>query len=425
MHIGVRASLAAAALVVLLAQGACGDDKGPSGVQSADAGADVPVDMQQVEFGRDAPLVELGPPPRLGFSKRITIDRSQVGDQTTTSLTNYPLLISLVDADLRTRGNGGKVVSAQAEDVYFESDSNETCGAPPPCTLDHEIEEHGQDTGRLVAWVRVPVLNGQRSTADTAIRLRYGGSEPPPRAPSRQAVWDGFSAVWHFSPTDGASGVLESQDSTGNANHGPPSGSFQPRTSPGLIARSMSFQRGPIHIVDHESLDLSTTGYLSLWYSSPAGYALSKGPRTRGDPGGVNYALLAYVTGAISFQVRSGSQEFNSDGVAHRRDAGGSAFYHLAVVWEQGMLWIYDDGVLFGSPEALPFTPATNDVPLMIGASWGERDLSGAFTSVFAGVMDELRISKTPHPAAWIATDVRNQRDPGSFVRIGPEEMNR
>jgi MSHA biogenesis protein MshQ len=382
------------------------------------------MDLREIDFGQDAPLRDFPPPPMFGYSKRITIDRSLVGEPSTTSLANYPLLVSVVDRDLRQRESGGKVVAGQAIQVYFEARTTETCGGPAPCALDHEIEAHDPETGELVAWVRVPVLNGPRSADKTVIHLRYGGAEPPARAPARHAVWDGFSAVWHFSPTD-LLGTLESQDSTRNENHGPPSGSFQPRTSAGLIANSVTFQRGPIYIMDHESLDLSTTGYLSLWFSRPSGWALSKGPRTRNDPGGVNYAVLALgeVVHAMQLQMRSGSQEFSAGGGFPRRDAGSAAFYHLAAVWEQGMLSLYDDGVLVGPPQALPFTPAPNDVALMIGAAWGERDLSGSFTGVYGGVMDELRISRTPRTAAWIQTDVRNQRDPGSFIQLGPEEL--
>ena len=403
--------MAVAFSVAVLAAG-CDSDDAPTDA-GADAGldspVDSPVDIQQPET-----------PTPAAFVRRITIDRNQVGDSTTTSLSNYPLLVSLVDRELNT------------DHLFFEADSPETCAGAAPCTLAHEIEAHDPTTGTLVAWVRVPDLNGPRGAADTVIRLRHGGPEPASPAPAPHTVWAAFSAVWHFTPKQGDP-TRESQDSTINQNHGPPSPANQYRAYSGLIGKSASFHpQSPqaIQVADHDSLDLSATGSVSVWYASGEGLSsyraiVAKGPRSYyggGDQNTVNYGLQLTSAGGVSFHLGDGAQQFLASANQHRRDAGGSAYYHLAVIWEQGMAWIYDDGVLATAPQPVPLIPSPNALPLLIGGYAPYSASDSTIASTFSGNLDELRISKTPVTAAWIATDFRSQRDPTAFLQVGPPE---
>jgi hypothetical protein len=88
------------------------------------------------------------------YYKSITVDRTKVGNAgAPTTLSSFPMLYSVIDANLATTANGGHVTSASGFDIIFQ-DSTGT-------KLDHEIEKYVSTTGEFVAWVRVPTLNTQ------------------------------------------------------------------------------------------------------------------------------------------------------------------------------------------------------------------------------------------------------------------------
>jgi hypothetical protein len=88
----------------------------------------------------------------LGYSygKVITINSAIVTG--TNNLTDFPLLYSVTDPDLRTIVNGGKVTNSSGYDIVF---TDATCLT----TLKHEVEEYNPLTGKLVCWIKIPTLN--------------------------------------------------------------------------------------------------------------------------------------------------------------------------------------------------------------------------------------------------------------------------
>jgi len=91
------------------------------------------------------------------YSKSITIDRTKISSCAT--LSNYPVLFSVTDANLKLTGSGGHVTDAGGDDIIFRAFDTTTCGGPSSCTLDHQIEKYVNTTGELVAWVRLPSVN--------------------------------------------------------------------------------------------------------------------------------------------------------------------------------------------------------------------------------------------------------------------------
>src|SRR5690349_18850874 len=56
------------------------------------------------------------------YSKSITIDRTKVGATgAPATLSNFPMLYSVTDPDLRTTANGGKVTNASGYDIVFRA----------------------------------------------------------------------------------------------------------------------------------------------------------------------------------------------------------------------------------------------------------------------------------------------------------------
>ena len=110
--------------------------------------------------------------------KSIIIDRTQVvGTQT-----DFPVLISITDADLAAAAR------ADGFDIVFTDDDETT-------KLDHEIERYVNGTGELVAWVKIPSIS---AAADKTIYLYY---RYPAAADQQNAsgVWsNGYEAVYHL-----------------------------------------------------------------------------------------------------------------------------------------------------------------------------------------------------------------------------------
>ena len=143
-----------------------------------------------------------------GYRKAIVFNGGASGVSGTHA--SFPVLVSLVDADLQAR-----VASPSGYDIVFRGEDTVTCGGPATCTLDHEIERWDGTTGTLVAWVRVPSLS-----AGTAIYMYYGNKQVTSSTETPRAVWDaGYVGVWHLRES-GSGNVNEYRDSSRYANHG-------------------------------------------------------------------------------------------------------------------------------------------------------------------------------------------------------------
>jgi hypothetical protein len=392
-------------------------DAAPPIDASADAPTDLPIADAAVDVAAPADAApdtgDVAPP--FAHRKAIAIRRSKVGDDSTTSLTAYPVLVVLEDPDLRAAGSGGKVQSDQGEDIRFVATTADTCGGPAPCTLEHEFERYLPATGSLIAWVRVPVLNGKAAASDTVIHLYYGSSMV--RNATAAAVWDpGFAGVWHLAEDAVELGMVV--DSTANANAGK-AVNVVTAGAAGPIGTGFELDGsgGHVEIPDSPTLDLGGNGAVSLWYRSDAPGTwrslVSKGPLTNGAGETVNYAVELNLTDQLAFYLGNGVQDFSSYTGPHPNTP---EFHHVAMVWDQGMLARYLDGAPLGPPIPLPIAPGANAIPLRFGI------YSSELKDPLDGVLDEIRISRAPRSAAWIATDYQNQSAPAAFYTVGPEE---
>jgi biopolymer transport protein ExbB len=99
-----------------------------------------------------------------------------------------------------------------------------------------------------------------------------------------------------------------------------------------------------------------------------------------------------------------------------------NAWNYVAVAYNQGntandpILYINGVPVAFleaSSPAGAVQSDAANTLVL------GNRPGQGR---TFAGIIDELRASKTIRSAAWIATEYANQNSPSTFYSVGTAE---
>ena len=122
-----------------------------------------------------------------GYSSRIkvTIPATQIAGSSPHS--DFPVLVSTTIADLRTTANGGYVEHSWGYDIAFSEDHS--------TTLYHQVEEYNPETGQLIAWVRIPVLN---PLSDYEFYIYFGNPDIS-IDPSTRSTWSNdYVSVYHL-----------------------------------------------------------------------------------------------------------------------------------------------------------------------------------------------------------------------------------
>ncbi len=371
-----------------------------------------------------------------GFRKPLTIGNTMVSGST--DLTDFPVLFSVTDDDLRVVGKGGDVTSATGDDILFRALDDAVCGGVgmAPCTLDHEIETYDGDNGNLVAWVRIPNLS---ATSDTTIYIYYGNSDITSSIENPTGVWkDSYQGVWHLHD--------DLEDSTNNNNHGTNNGSTN---ASGNTADGQGFD-GSNDYIQTTSNELKTVNAftISLWFkaddtnfahhlfwqgdgtrngwgNSPAGLEeemhISLGDFPEGNPEGVSSDdVLSFFLGDIDETIDTDALSLNTSFT----DTSG---FHFVVVTVTG---------LGTSPSAELFLDGSSvdtDVGTTARTSRNQWDTDirfgrpGASTRYFDGSLGEVRIATVVRSDDWIQTAYNNQNNPGDidspgFYTVGSEE---
>jgi hypothetical protein len=333
--------------------------------------------------------------------------------------TNFPMLVSFTDANLKTTGNGGNVFSSSGNDIIFRATDDTTCGGvgTSPCQLDHEIEKYNPATGELVAWVRVPYIKGAGALANTVITMYYGNECVADSSANPTGVWDSnFKGVWHLHNNN-------FNDSTSNANNGTNSGTND-------VAGQMANARNFDGTSDRIALGASTTLQpanltFSFWVKRTASWSNTnkilgyfKGAWNGNgwyvdsyDPLNEDRPLNLVVDGANGVQVTGIDPDtfyplntwthvvvtFNST-----TNAGGA--YKNAV--SQTL-------TSYGTADSITSTADTKYM----------SSTAGEITSLI-GDLDEVRVSSTVRSAAWIATEYNSQSSPGTFYAVGGQTVS-
>jgi hypothetical protein len=139
------------------------------------------------------------------FSREIKLRRAYGADQT-----NYPFLLSLDYASLKTVANGGQVQNTAANalsrtgpaDLQFCPDNTGTSDA-----LKYEVVTYSATAGTMEAWVQIPTLH----SASTDSIYMYLNNSSQTTSQQDLTMWSDINctAVWHF--PDGS--TLDAKDS--------------------------------------------------------------------------------------------------------------------------------------------------------------------------------------------------------------------
>ena len=335
-----------------------------------------------------------------GYKKKITIDHTLVaGDET-----DFPVLISVTDADLADDSNGGHVKSSDGYDIVFYNDDEDTL-------LKHEIERYVNTSGLLVFWVKV---NSLSSTVDTDIYIYYGKTGVVVD-PSTTDTWDAnFIGVYHMN--DASGGVT---DSTSNGLDGVENGNPTYHQT-GKTGYCIDFDgTGDYFNITDDAYKFDGECSFEIW---------------------VNLDAVANHYGLFGFGdtdyfpcydcYRQEDRPGNEDFFMIPRDGSGlnvlsSGFDPVVSTWYQCVLthetvgnddYLYVDGV-----EKDNLT--SRDVDLTTAGNFhafiGLRVSAG---HAWNGQIDEFRVSDTARSSNWVSTTHETQDDPGNFVDFAAEE---
>ncbi|MBN1674644.1 MAG: DUF2341 domain-containing protein, partial [Kiritimatiellae bacterium] len=361
------------------------------------------------------------------YRKKLTIDGDTVSG--TNNLANFPALVSFTDTDLRTTANGGKLENASGYDLLFTADDGST-------RLDHELERHTLSSGELVAWVRIPLLDGD---ADTVLYMYYGNAAVAGSRENAAGVWDAdYVGVWHMKedPGPGTAGAI--RDSTTYTNHGTATAAMTAEDGlAGRMANAIRFDASGDAVETPLSAGFDKAhGAVSLWYRPFYDCGA--------DPLGVNLGLIGWWNSGAD-QAWALLYNQNVDGTnrleipirvdsAWAKSMLADALYwqsndwvHLTATWDDSLSTndqyrIYVNGADQATiPLAIDYDSTNVELPatLAIG-DWAWEGID----EMAYGVIDEVRISKTIRSADWLATGYTNQVAPADFLSAASEESD-
>jgi hypothetical protein len=344
----------------------------------------------------------------------VTISHNMVGSSTTATLSNFPVLVSVTNANLKSVSNGGGVASTSAADIVFTDSDGGT-------KLAHEIESYDAVNGTLIAWVKVPILS---TTIDHTIYIYYGNSTA--NLPSQQnasAVWDSnYKGVWHLPNGTSLSGT----DSTGVNNL---TVSNATASSTGQIDGAAGFNGTSNYLNTASTLNLTgvSTITVEFWLNKPSfanddKMAMEDSAIIGGNVSSFaidtnNNTLAGCGAGTVAFAIHNPT---SYNGAKFSRPSAGVLHHYVFVMTGSGATGFsaYVDG------NSQQLTTCTDSGSGTFG-NYTLYFMSRAGTGLFtAGVMDEVRISNSARTADWITTEYLNQSAPGSYVTLGAQQTS-
>lgn len=352
------------------------------------------------------------------YTKNVSVSELNVSGST--DFTDFPVLIHVIDPDLRTTSNGGHVTHASGYDIIFTLDD---CSIP----LYHQIERYNPLTGELLVWLRLPFLY---ALSDTEFKMYYGNNSivAPTESPN---TWSShYNMVQHLQQNPGTA-APQMLDASTNGNNGTANGGMTIANSiVGKIDEALQFDGTNDYIVvpdfDYSSAPLGFT--ISFWFRVVDNSGTSYQYMYSHNNYGLQHSLNVYFAETSVPVVGDGdvlktifmdqNDAISTEGLDSAPGyADGNWHYYTFVVGNApGGDWVYVDGVEIAALSfqgSDPFSPPGN---IFLGA---RTDLNA--TRFLKGFLDEVRILNEPRSADWIKTEYDNQNAPMGFATFGGE----
>jgi hypothetical protein len=339
------------------------------------------------------------------YRKKITINPEKVSG----GLSNFPMLFSRTDLDLRATASGGHVASTTGGDILF-TDENDN-------KIPHEIEKYTSTTGELVAWVNVPFLS---STSTRDIYIYYGNSTVTANQENPTGVWDSnYFGVWHLPNGSSLSGANSVTGLAGTLQNGVTAGT-------GYIDGAGSFD-GTNDRIDHTNIgDLNAGAVtLSAWINTDS-TTTNQYIFTGQNSGNTISTLILWIPGGFTAGSYELTYSFTTDPPLFKRSPdsvlSAGTWYYL-VVTHDGSHSVANASLYRNGVAETSFA-TTGDGTGSDTNSSGTNVIGGRTfddTRNFDGLIDEVRASTVIRPAEWIATEYNNQVAPNTFYSYSGE----
>lgn len=339
------------------------------------------------------------------YRKELSINDSEVSEINGTTLTDFPVLVSLTDPDLKSVNNNGYVALSNGNDIIFTASDGVTL-------LNYEIENYNPSTGSLQAWVNNPSLS---PTANNIFYIYYGNASAPANTTANaQGTWNSnYGSVFHLDQNgNGSEGEYVDSTSNGNGMQGGGGTSSKvPAQTAGQIYDGQLFSGGQYTIKTNPS-DLpainASNQTISAWYEVTSTSNSS------------NNIVVLSNTSSGGNQLR-----FNSNDLGIF-DWGGGEIIEAAqptanswhfVVWTHSGTTndLYFDGVSQVTNTTALQSATTTSLEL---GSYNDTP-----SQAYVGSVDEVEILNTALSADWINTEYQNQSSPTSFITEGNQEQ--
>ena len=353
-------------------------------------------------------------PSGYSYGKKITIDNTKVSGSS--SLTNFPVLISLTDNDLRTTANSGYVTSSNGYDIVFTNGNGTTI-------YSHEIEKYNASTGEFIAWVKVPTLS---HNTNTEINMYYGNSSVSTN-PSTTATWNtDYIVNMHMddNPT-GTIGNSSQQTFTATSVGSMTSGDIVA----GMIGSATDFDgsNDGFKMNDNNSLDLNTNDFtFSCWFKTDIigsnQVMFNKKPSGGGVTGFGQLSITSSGNISIYHKGSGTGQTYSSSSSTINTNTW--YLMHAVCDVSSDNVEIFINGSSFANIAVDAGTTLSNGHKQFFGmyADYNANNHSGYQLSSFNGILDEMRIALTNQSSDWIATEYNNQNSPSSFYSLGSHQ---
>jgi hypothetical protein len=336
-----------------------------------------------------------------GYRKAITIDHNQVAGD----LVNFPVLVNLpLDYDLASHAQ------MDADDILFTASDIAWTQGTVNDRLAHEIERFDSTTGRLQAWVKIPVLS---ASTDTVIYMYYGNSDASNQQ-NRTSVWDAHAMmVQHMGGDPGGEGP-QLIDSTSHGNNGTAAGAMTSNNAvSGKWGNAIYFDGTDdlFSVPSSPSLSVRNEITMEAWMKSNDAW---NGRSVFGK--NYAYALYCHYPNMLKGYTYASTwySSTSLQGLYNTRN-----WYHFVMSYRptDGLIKVYLNGqeVAYSSQSAVSSLIAANGNPLYIGQAIS--------SNTFYGTLEEVRLSDVARSPEWIETEYNNSINFEEFYDLGGEEI--